>query len=199
MSTIDTKKIENFDKMTDSEKVAALTAFEFQDATEGGKLVSKALFDKTSSEVASLKKLNAELRSKLTEEDAAKIDRAEKEAADKAERDKLSADLEAARKELAKMAYLNNYISMGFEKNLAEETAAAMAVGDMAKVLENTKRHIETQKSAIKAELMNSDPKPGYGGNVTNAEDSDVALGKEVAARVYGGAEAYQKTLDYYS
>lgn len=196
MPTIDTTKIPGFDKMTDAEKIAALTAFEIPENVDLNGYVKKSVFDKTASDLAAAKDA---LRGKMTENEAKQAEAAERDAANKEAMDKLTSDLADAKKEIARMGYLNSYLAMGFEKKLAEETAEAMANGNMAKVIENTQKHGEAQKAAIKAELMNSDPKPGYGGNVTNAEDSDVALGKEVAARVYGGAEAYQKTLDYYS
>ena len=196
MPTIDTTKIPGFDKMTDAEKISALTAFEIPENVDLNGYVKKSVFDKTASDLAAAKDA---LRGKMTENEAKQAEAAEREAANKEAMDKLTSDLADAKKEIARMGYLNSYLAMGFEKKLAEETAEAMANGNMAKVIENTQKHGEAQKAAIKAELMNSDPKPGYGGNVTNAEDSDVALGKEVAARVYGGAEAYQKTLDYYS
>lgn len=196
MPTIDTTKIENFDKMTDAEKIAALTAFEIPESVDLNGYVKKSVFDKTASDLAAAKDA---LRGKMTEDEAKKAERDEQAASDKAEREKLSAELEAAHKEIARMTYMNSYLAIGFDKKLAEETAAAIVTGNMAKVIENTQKHSEAQKAALKAELMNSDPKPGYGGNGTSKEDQDVAFGKEVAARVGGGAETYKQALDYYS
>lgn len=196
MPTIDTTKISGFDKMTDAEKIAALTAFEIPEYVDMNGYVKKSVFDKTASDLAAAKDA---LRGKMTEDEAKQAEAAEREAANKEAMDKLTSDLANAKKEIARMGYLNSYLAMGFEKKLAEETAEAMANGNMAKVIENTQKHGEAQKAAIKAELMNSDPKPGYGGNGTSGEDQEVAFGKEVAARVGGGAETYKQALDYYS
>lgn len=196
MPTIDTTKIENFDKMTDAEKIAALTAFEIPEHVDMNGYVKKSVFDKTASDLAAAKDA---LRGKMTEDEAKQAEAAEREAANKEAMDKLTSDLANAKKEIARMGYLNSYLAMGFEKKLAEETAEAMANGNMAKVIENTQKHGEAQKAAIKAELMNSDPKPGCGGNGTKTEDQEAEFGKAAAARVGGGSDAFNKALDYYS
>jgi hypothetical protein len=196
MPTIDTTKISGFDTMTDAEKIAALTAFEIPEDVDLSGYVRKTVFDKTASDLAAA---NKALKGKMTEDEAKQAEAAEKAAADQAEREKLSAELEAAHKEIARMTYVNSYLAIGFEKKLAEETAAAMVAGNMAKVIENSQKYGEAQKAALKAELMNSDPKPGYGGTGTGGEDQETAFGKAAAARMGGGADTLNKTLDYYS
>ena len=194
MPTIDTSKIEGFDKMTDAEKIAALTGFEIPEQVDLSGYVKKTMFDSKCSELAAA---NKALKSKMTDDEAAKAEAAEKAAADQAEREKLQADLKAANEKLAALTYTNSYLAIGFEKKLAEETAAAMVAGDMAKVIANTQKHNATREAAIKAELMNGDPRPGSGGG-TDGKDAAVEKAKELAKSIGGTTESIQKTLEHY-
>lgn len=196
MPNIDTTKIPGYETMTDAEKIAALTGYEIPEAVDLTGYVKKSVFDKTASDLAAA---NKALKGKMTEDEAKKAEEAERDAAAQAERERLTAELEAAQKEISRMNYVNSYISIGFDKKLAEETAAALISGNMAKVIENTQKHGEAQKAALKAELMNSDPKPGYGGNGAKSEDKETAFGKEAAARIGTGKDTIKQTLDYYS
>lgn len=149
MSKIDITKIEGYDKMTDEEKIKALEAFELADPDYSG-YVKKDVFDKTASELAESKK---QLRAKMSEDEQAKAKEAEERQALEEKYNKLLHDNEVS-------TFKANYLSMGYEEELAAETALAMVDGDTEKVFANQKKHLENVEKKIKAEALKGTPKP---------------------------------------
>ena len=141
--------IENYESMTTEEKLAALEAYE----PDMSGWVRKDTFDKTASELASLKKSS---REKMSEDEAKAIEAAEK----------LTAALERAEKAehaLAVNNYVKSYLAMGYDEKLAESSAEALSKGDMDTVFKNQKVHAENQAKALKAELLKQTPNPPSG------------------------------------
>lgn len=141
--------IENYENMTPEEKLAALEAYD----PEKDGFVSKSVFDKASSEVASYKK---QLREKQSDEEA----KAAKEAEERAE---LLARLEQLEHEKAVNGYVNSYLSIGYDEKTARSSAEALAKGDMETVFANQKTHIENREKSLKAELLKETPAPAGG------------------------------------
>ncbi|MBO7273700.1 MAG: hypothetical protein J6V22_02475 [Clostridia bacterium] len=141
--------IENYENMTPEEKIAALEAYDPE--KEG--FVSKATFDKASSEAASYKK---QLREKQSDEEA----KAAKEAEEKAS---LIARLEELEHEKAVSGYMSSYLGMGYDEKIAKSSAEALAKGDMATVFANQKIHNENREKALRAELLKETPPPAGG------------------------------------
>lgn len=113
---------------------------------------------------AALSKSNAEaaenkrkLREKQTEEEKQKEEQAQQIAA-------MQEELENLRKEKTLTANKGQLIALGYDEQLASETAQAMADGDTAKVFANQKKFIDAQREKIKAELMKGTPNPPPGG-----------------------------------
>lgn len=142
-------QIEGYENMTPEQKVAALEAYEPD--TSG--TVSKAVFDKTSSELAAVKK---QLREKQTDEEAKAAERAAKDA-------EIMAELEALRHEKLVGSYVTSYMAMGYEEKLAKATAEAMAKGDTDTVFKNQKLHLENREKALRTELLMQTPDPAAG------------------------------------
>ena len=186
---IDTSTIEGFDKMTDAEKVAALTGYEIPEKADDGKTVSKAQFDKTASELAAAKKA---LREKQTDDEKAAADRAEAEAAAKAEMDALRERAEKAETALKVAEYKAAYMGQGYDEALAKETAEALAAGKTDVVLANGKKHAESMTAKIKAELMDKDRQPSGGGK-QDGDGPDVAFAKSL--KTGSDSEAREKVL----
>lgn len=151
--------IENYENMTPEEKLAALEAYD----PEKDGFVSKATFDKTSSEVASYKK---QLREKQSDEEA----KAAKEAEERAE---LLARLEQLEHEKAVNGYVNSYLSMGYDEKTARSSAEALAKGDMDTVFANQKKHNEDREKSIRAELLKETPAPAGGTKDTGMKKED--------------------------
>ena len=108
--------IENYENMTPEEKLAALEAYD----PEKDGFVSKATFDKASSEVASYKK---QLREKQSDEEA----KAAKEAEERAT---LIARVEELEREKTVNSYTTSLLGLGYDEKAAKATAEAMAKGD---------------------------------------------------------------------
>lgn len=142
--------IENYENMTPEEKLAALEAYE----PDMSGYVSKAVFDKTASELASAKK---SLKEKMTDDEA----KAAKEAEEKAA---LIARVEQLEHEKAVNSYVNSYLAMGYDEKTARSSAEALTKGDMETVFANQKTHIENREKALKAELLKQTPPPDGGG-----------------------------------
>jgi len=141
--------IENYENMTPEEKLAALEAYD----PEKDGYVSKATFDKTSSEAASYKK---QLREKQSDEEA----KAAKEAEERAT---LLARLEELEREKTVGTYTNAYLALGYDEKTAKATAEALAKGDMDTVFANHKTQNESREKALRAELLKQTPPPASG------------------------------------
>lgn len=196
MATIDTAKIEGFDKMTDQQKVQALLGVTIPEEVDMSKYVLKNQFDKTASDLAEAKR---QLKGKMTEDEQAKAAQAEKEAADKAEMEKLRSQLDAVNKQLMISTYKTSYLALGYDEKLAQETAEALASGDTAKVFANQSKHKAALEAKIKADLMMKDPRPGSGGSGDGDKDSGVELAKALAKEDSGDASGLQDMVNKYA
>ena len=187
---IDTSTIEGFDGMTAEQKVEALLKVEVPEKVDLTGYVKKDLFDKTASELAEAKKT---AKAKMSEEEQAAAEREAKWA-------EMEAKLQALEMEKTISIYKASYLSMsGYDEKLAQETAEALAKGDMTKVFANQQKAMDAHDKALKAELLRNTPKPeGAGGGDNRDEDPSVELarklGKEKAASMNVSAEG----LKYY-
>lgn len=154
MAKVDVTKIEGYDKMTPEEKIKALEAYETEDPDMSG-YVKKEVFDKTASELAAKKK---ELTEKLTEDEQKKIKEQEEREELENKYNKLLHETEVS-KNKAKL------LGMGYDEKLAEETAEAMASGEMDKVFANQKKHLDAFEKKVRAEALKNTPKPTPGGD----------------------------------
>lgn len=154
---IDISKIEGYEKMPIEDKLKALESFEIPEP-DYSKYVKKDLFDKTASELADKKK---ELRNKLSEEEAAKLKEAE-------ERKELQEKYEALLHKTAVSENKAKLLGLGYEENLASETAEAMTNGDLERVFANQKIHLENFEKQIRANSLKNTPKPVGDGDNSN-------------------------------
>lgn len=148
---VDITKIEGYENMTAEEKIKALEAYEVEDTKpDYSGYIKKDLFDKTASELAGLKK---QLREKMTDDEAAKQKEQEERAELQAKYEKLLHETDVA-KNKAKL------IGLGYDEKLADETAEAMASGDLEVVMTNQKKHLEAFEKKVRAEALKDTPKP---------------------------------------
>lgn len=154
MSKIDLSKIQGYANMSPEEKIKALEAFEVAEPDYTG-YVKKDVFDKTASELAESKK---QLKAKMTADEQAKAKEAEERQELEEKYNKLLHDSEVS-------SYKANLLGMGYEEELASDTALAMVDGDTAKVFANQKKHLENVEKKIKAEALKGTPKPAPDGN----------------------------------
>lgn len=149
MAKIDVSKIEGYAEMSAEDKLKALEAFDIPDPDYSG-YVDKKLFDKTASELAEKKK---ELRDKLSEDEAAKLK-------EKEERDELEEKYNKLLRESAVSKNKAKLVALGYEESLADETAEAMADGNLEKIFANQKKHLTSFEKRIRAEALKDTPKP---------------------------------------
>lgn len=150
MAKIDTKKIEGYAAMTLEQKLAALEAYELEEADYTG-YVKKDVFDKTASELASVKK---QLRERMSAEEKKEKDEAEK-------REKLQNDYDALLKRVTISDNKAKFLALGYDDALAGETAEAVANGEMDKVFANQKKYMDSFEKKIRADVLKDTPKPG--------------------------------------
>lgn len=150
---ISTEKIEGYKDMTLEQKLAALESYEIDEPDYSG-YVAKEVFDKTASELASSKK---QLREKMSAEEIKAKEDAEKMEALIKERDALLREKTVAK-------HKANYLALGYDEKLADETAEALAQGDLDKVFANQKKHTESVEKRIRADVLKTTPIP-EGGN----------------------------------
>ena len=168
---IDTTTIEGFDSMTPEQKVEALLKVEVPDKVDLSGYVKKDLFDKTASELAEAKKT---AKAKMTEEEAAAAEREAKWA-------EMEAKLQQLQEEKTISTYKASYLAMpGFDEKLAEDTAKALAAGDMEKVFANQQKANAAYEKKLRADLVKKDPKPDGAGGDDQEKDTAVEFAKKL-------------------
>jgi hypothetical protein len=167
MAKIDFSGIENYENMTPEEKVAALEALEIPEqkpADNSGEMARlKQALNKASSDVASYKK---KLTEKMTEDERKEAERREAQ-------EKLEKELSDLKREKIIAGYRASYMDMGYPKELAEDTANALADGDTAKVFANQKTFLESTKKALQEEALGKQPPLSQGKPLTSKQIED--------------------------
>lgn len=186
MAKIDTTTIEGYSAMSESEKLAALEAYDFDDgASEIERYKSAA--SKANTEAADWKRKHNEL-----------LANAGKAKETETENEQLRTRVEQLEKQNKVATYTANYTALGYDKALAAETAQALADGDMAKVLENQKKYQDAHEKALLANKMKNFPTPPAG---DKGEPDDGYLKKAAEAQANGdfSAAAYYTRLAHES
>lgn len=194
---VDTSGIEGFEGMTAEQKLAAVLALEVPDKVDLSGYVPKAQADKSAAEAANYKK---QLAAKMTDDEAAAAAKAQELSDMQAK----IAELEQANQKLmqaqTEASYKAKYLALpGFDEKLAEETAKAMAAGDMDKVFANQQKANEAYEKQIKADLLKRTPGPS-GGQMQEGGESEAVelarrLGKARAAARQSSTDAMKKFL----
>ena len=141
--------------MTAEEITGALKAIDVVDRSELSKYVPKATADKYASEAAAFKK---QLREKQTEEEK-KIEAEES----------LLQEIEALKRANQLNEYEKQFLAIGYEAELAQSTADALANGNTADVFKNIAKHAAQVEKKGKADALKSmnPPSAGNEGAVT--------------------------------
>lgn len=158
---IDLSTINGYQTMTPEQKIAALEGFEFDtselDTLRETAKNQKGLIDKYTGEIGALKKKQNE---SLSEAEKKALAQEEAFAALQDKYDKLY-------KASVISDYTAKYIGLGYEKTLAEETAKALAEGNMEKVFANAEKFKVELEKKQKAEIAKSTPAPDAKGSST--------------------------------
>ena len=113
----------------------------------------KTALSKSNSEAAEMKK---QLREKMSAEELKA-----KEDADLIEA--LTKERDALLREKTIAGHKAKYLALGYEENLANDTAEALANGELDKVFANHKKHNESVEKKIRADVLKGTPKPEGG------------------------------------
>ena len=133
MAKIDTSKIENFDSMSDEEKIKALQDFDFTTSEE-----------LESSENAELKRQKKKLESEKADDDDAH----------KTEIEKLTERIDEMVKVNSINEYKASFIAQGYSEELALDTAKASVDGDIKKIMANQKKFLEEHDKKVIQKAM---------------------------------------------
>ena len=191
---MDTSKIEGYDKMTPEQKLAALEGYEVdmsgyveKSALDG--MIDKKHFDKASSELAEYKR---KLKEKMTEEEKAKEQDAERQQ----QWDALQNELQDLKRQNVIAGYVGKYLSLGYSQELAELTAKAMADGDTDTVFSNQQKFTAELEARLKADAA----KQQQGRQDGKDSDGKGALDEMVRRLAHQAAASdMSKDLDYYT
>lgn len=134
--------------MTAEEKIALLS--EDGALPEQGPTVSKALFDKTSSELADAKK---QLRAKQTDDEAKEAERQKEQA-------EMKAELESLRRDKALAGHKASFLALGYDEKLAARAAEAMTDGKTEDVFAAIGENLSALKQTLDRAALDGTPKP---------------------------------------
>jgi len=165
MAKIDVSTIEGYDTMSIEDKVAALEGFEFNDNAEELAKQKNAV-SKANSEAAEYKRKMREVEAKSKEG----LTSSEQKIAE------LEAQIAEINKNKDIADYTAKFIGLGFESELAAETAAALVNKDTDTLFKNYASQMQTHDKKLKAGLLKDTPKPDIGGKGT--ADSTMTLEK---------------------
>ena len=145
----------------------------------------KTALSKSNSEAAEFKK---QLREKMSAEELKA-----KEDAEKIE--ELIKERDALLREKTVAGHKAKYLGLGYDENLASETAEALANGDLDKVFANHKKHNDSVEKRIRADVLKDTPKP-EGGNgsdtITKEKFSKMSIAEQLKYSV-DHPEEYKK------
>ena len=171
-----TEKIPGYAEMSAEEKLKALEELEFNepkpDSGETDKL--KAALSKANSEAAEWRR---QLREKQTEQERAEAERAEREKA-------VEEELRGLRRDKTVSGYVAQCLALGYDKDLAQRAAEAMADNDAAAIMECQQTFLEAKQKELEAAALNKQPTLTSGSPPT-AKQADVE--KQNQLRAYMG------------
>ena len=117
----------------------------------------KNALSKSNSEAADYKR---QLKEKMSAEELKAKEDAEKW-------EEMEKNYNALLKEKAVSTNKSKLLALGYDESLADETAEAMANGELDKVFANQKKHLDSVEKRIRSEILKDTPKPD-GGNSSN-------------------------------
>lgn len=162
MARIDTTKIEGFNEMSAEDKLKALTEYEFEvpepDNAEVNRL--KSALSKANGEAAEWKR---QFREKQSETERAEAERAENE---KAIRDELA----TLRREKETVGLVTQFMSTGYDREMAQRAAEAMVDGRASDVISIQSEFLATKQKELEAAALNMQPKLSTGAPPTSTQ-----------------------------
>lgn len=158
----DSALIPGFGEMTADEKVEALLNFEIEtpkvdNSEEINKL--KASLSKANSDAAEWKR---QFREKQTEAERAEAERKEREQA-------VEEELRMLRRDKTIAGYVNSCLALGYDKELAQRAATAMADNDAAEIMACQQEFLAVKQKELEMAALNKQPTLSVGAPPTSA------------------------------
>lgn len=173
--------------MTAEEITEALKGVNLVDPSKLPESVSKATFDKVSSDLAAAKK---QLKEKMSED--------ERRAA---EQSAAAEEFEKLKKENSVLRYKESFLANGYDAESASKLAEAFADGNMEEFSKISSAFMESKKkeieNAAKAELLKKTPTIHSGGG-EGGKDSENSLGKQLGKQSAEALKRSQEILKKY-
>lgn len=187
---IDTSTITGYAEMSAEDKIKALEGFEYDDNSAELERLKNAN-SKANSEAAEWKRKHNALLS----EDEKKQQEKDSEFA------QMKEELQKLKDEKALGELTNHYLSLGYDKDLAVDTAKARMAGDQAKEFANGEKHRQSLEKKLKEQLMDGTHKPDGAGGDDGKDKPDAAVerAKEIAKSYLGSdGQNYESTMKNY-
>lgn len=171
---VDVTKIENYETMTDAEKLEAVLNFDMEIPSpepvkaDEETMKLKEAFNKASSEVAEYKR---QLRAKETAEETAKREAAESQ-------QKLMDELNQLRKERTQSTYTAKYMEIGYDAETARALADTLPDGLGDDFFTRQKSFLEDTIQKTKAQVLNQQPQPTAGSPLSGKSAEDLEMEK---------------------
>lgn len=171
MAKIDVTKIENYEQMTDAEKLEAVLNFDVEtpapEPTDNGETQKlRDALNKASSQAADYKR---QLHEKMTADELAKAQREERENA-------LREELESLRRERTVSNYTSSYLAMGYDADTARSLASNLPDGLGDEFFAAQKSFLDSKVQQIRTEVLNQQPQPTAGSPLTSKQAGDPEL-----------------------
>lgn len=166
------------DGMTLEEINAALSEFKMPEDQTGEIDRLKQALSKSNSEAANYKK---QLREKMSADEL-------KEKEDAERREKLQSDYDELLKKVRLSETKSKLLSLGYDSDLAEDTAKALVEGDFDKMFENQKKHLDSVEKQVRADVLKDTPRP-TGGNSAKLTVDEIMKIKDSSERQNAIAE----------
>ena len=180
---IDVTKITGYAEMSAEEKIKALESYEYDDYSDTVAKLKESV-SKANSQAAEWKQKHNAL---LSEEEKAKLERAE-------EFERMKSELEQVKKDKAISDYTAKYVSLGYTPELAASTANALVAGDVVTILANQATYNQELKSKIEADLMKKTPRPKTGTESEITQDAFDKMTYSERAKLYAeNKELYEQ------
>lgn len=162
MAKIDISSIDGYESMTAEDKIKALESFEYNDNSAELERYKSAV-SKANSEAASWKKKHNEL---LSEDERKKQEQSDSIA-------QMQKELDELREGKKISEYKAKFIAQGYDETLAEDTAKAMATGNIEKVFANNQKFLDDYAKNVKADALKKTPRPAAGQGEVGAANYD--------------------------
>lgn len=148
---IDTAKIENYENLSVEDKIKALEEYEIEiptpkESEEVTKL--KTALSKANSDAAEWKR---QFREKQTEQERAEAERKEREQA-------VEEELRMLRRDKTVAGYVNSCLALGYDKELAQRAATAMADNDAAEIMACQQEFLAVKQKEMEMTALNKQP-----------------------------------------